>query len=115
MKKIPYTQWLLIGACLVSLSVSVLTLITRPSMAVFDVKRTLTQFQHQLIEKGVTQAEHQAYLTHFAQALERATAQYSQEHNVLILTTPAVVAGADDITTVLQQHIIEQYQQRGQG
>ncbi len=110
MKKITITHYLLIGLCLVSLSLSVFTRINRPSIVVFDVKRTLTQFQQQLIEKEVSQTQHQLYLTQFALALERATHQYSVDNNVVILTTPAVVAGAEDITHNLQKSIIKHYQ-----
>lgn len=109
-KKITTTHYLLIGLCLMSVSLSVFTLMTRPTLVVFDVKRTLTQFQQQLIEKGVNQTQHPLYLTQFALALERATHQYSVDNNVVILTTPAVVAGAEDITHSLQKRIIKHHQ-----
>jgi len=101
---------LLVAYCLISVVVSVVSITSRQNIVVFDVKQTLNQFQQKLIDKGIDAPLHTAYIVKFSHALEAATKAYSTEHNAIILTTPAVVSGAKDVTHALQQRIIAQYQ-----
>jgi conjugal transfer pilin signal peptidase TrbI len=100
----------IISLCVITLLFTGFSVLSHQAVVVFDVKQTLNQFQQTLIEKGVETSLQTDYLIQFATTLEATTTAYSEKNNVIILTTPAVVSGATDVTRELQQQIIAQYQ-----
>jgi len=96
--------------CLLNFSFSFFNLINSKEVVVFDLAGTFENFQNTLSEKKIDQDLHHIYLSRFSNALEQASHEYSNDNNVVIVPTPAVISGATDITEILQSKIITTYQ-----
>ncbi|CAG9435678.1 hypothetical protein NVI2019_PEGOAJLN_03771 (plasmid) [Providencia alcalifaciens] len=103
----------------VVLSVSMSVFVIRwfaPVTVTFDMSGTVNQYQQQmasqfnvenpLSEQQIAEATHR-----FQLALCDSLSEYQHAHQALILVTPAVVMGADDITAEIQAAIAEKMAQ----
>lgn len=75
----------------------------------FDTKATIDSYQNSLVSKGATQQEQIQLLSRFVDVMNDVTFSYSKDNNVVIIVSAAHVAGAEDITKIIQQKIIEKY------
>ncbi|WP_272537122.1 type-F conjugative transfer system protein TrbI [Providencia sp. PROV206] len=103
----------------VVLSFSISVLVVRwlaPVTVTFDMAGTVNQYQQQmamqfnaenpLSEQQIADATHR-----FQMALSDSLSEYQHEHQALILVTPAVVMGAEDITVDIQAAIADKMAQ----
>ncbi|MEY0535641.1 type-F conjugative transfer system protein TrbI [Providencia rettgeri] len=87
-----------------------------PVTVTFDMSGTVNQYQQQmamqfnaenpLSEQQIMDATHR-----FRMALSDSLSEYQQTHQALILVTPAVVMGAEDITADIQAAIADKMAQ----
>ncbi|WP_272668956.1 type-F conjugative transfer system protein TrbI [Providencia sp. PROV151] len=103
----------------VVLSFSISVFVVRwlaPVTVTFDMAGTVNQYQQQmamqfnaenpLSEQQIADATHR-----FQMALSDSLSEYQQTHQALILVTPAVVMGAEDITVDIQAAIADKMAQ----
>ncbi|BBG61849.1 type-F conjugative transfer system protein TrbI [Providencia rustigianii] len=103
----------------VVLSVSMSVFVMRwfaPVTVTFDMSGTVNQYQQQMAqqfsaEQPLSEAEITLSTQRFYQALNESLMAYQQQHHALILVSPAVVMGADDITAEIQAAIAEKMAQ----
>lgn len=101
----------LIIAVILSFSISVL--VTRwmlPVTVTFDLNNTIEQYQQQMAqqftaESPLSEAQIRDATQRFYAALSSSLAEYQHAHRAVILVSPAVVMGAQDITGEVQQAI----------
>lgn len=83
-----------------------------PVTVTFDMSGTVHQFQQQMAsqfnaEQPLSDGQIAEATQHFQQALSDSLSDYQHTHHALILVTPAVVMGAEDITVEIQQAIAD--------
>ncbi|MFA0405465.1 TrbI F-type domain-containing protein [Vibrio sp. 10N.222.52.C12] len=109
MKSIRHTR--LVGALfaivLMMFTLMAVKLNTAPQIVVFDIERTLAQYQDQLIEANLSDQEHSAQLATFDTELRRLLKEYAQAHHLVIIVPGALISGAPDRTTEIQHYVIE--------
>lgn len=76
-----------------------------PVIVAFDMKGTLDQFMDQSASQSLSEAQSQLLVDRFTKALDESLAEYQQQHHALILVSPSVVLGAQDITRQIQRNI----------
>ncbi|HHR6502984.1 TPA: type-F conjugative transfer system protein TrbI [Providencia alcalifaciens] len=114
LKAVSFFMMIMLG-----LSFSFSVLVARwlsPSAVTFDMTGTINQYQQQmalqfnaenpLSEQQIAEATHR-----FQMALSDSLSEYQQAHRALILVTPAVVMGAEDITADIQAAIADKMAQ----
>lgn len=100
--------WMLALAVLTTLNLAAtgwLALHRTPTPVAFDMKGTIDQFMEQTASQSLTEAQSQQLVARFTQALDASLSAWQQEHRALILVSPSVVRGADDITRTIQHDI----------
>ncbi|MDF8326975.1 type-F conjugative transfer system protein TrbI [Aeromonas salmonicida] len=100
--------WMLALAVLTTLNLAAtgwLALHRTPTPVAFDMKGTIDQFMEQSASQSLTEAQSKQLVARFTQALDASLSAWQQEHRALILVTPSVVRGADDITRTIQHDI----------
>ena len=110
-------SFFMIIAVVLSFSISVFVVRwLAPVTVTFDMTGTVNQYQQQmalqfnaenpLSEQQIMEATHR-----FQVALSDSLSEYQQTHQALILVTPAVVMGAEDITVDIQAAIADKMAQ----
>lgn len=110
-------SFFMVIAVILSFSISVFVVRwLAPVTVTFDMAGTVNQYQQQmamqfnaenpLSEQQIADATHR-----FQMALSDSLSEYQQTHQVLILVTPAVVMGAEDITVDIQAAIADKMAQ----
>ncbi|EMB8480660.1 type-F conjugative transfer system protein TrbI [Providencia rettgeri] len=110
-------SFFMIIAVVLSFSISVFVVRwLAPITVTFDMTGTVNQYQQQmalqfnaenpLSEQQIAEATHR-----FQMALSDSLSEYQQAHQALILVTPAVVMGAEDITVDIQAAIADKMTQ----
>lgn len=79
----------------------------KKNLVVFDMKGTVNLFLTQLKENKLSEEKIVSTTQKFNEALDKAIKEYTANHNVVILVSPAVVNGAEDITQRIQSTIAE--------
>lgn len=100
--------WMLALAVLTALNLAAtgwLALHRTPTPVAFDMKGTIDQFMEQSASQSLTEAQSKQLVVRFTQALDASLSAWQQEHRALILVSPSVVRGADDITRTIQHDI----------
>ena len=100
--------WMLALAVLTALNLAAtgwLALHRTPTPVAFDMKGTIDQFMEQSASQSLTEAQSKQLVARFTQALDASLSAWQQEHRALILVSPSVVRGADDITRTIQHDI----------
>src|SRR3990167_5974220 len=64
----------------------------------FDMKYAISYYSNQVAASGMTDAQKEASGQAFANALPEALAQYAAKHHEVILVSPAVASGANNVT-----------------
>lgn len=75
---------------------------TSPRVVSFDLKGTVNLFSEQLAGDNLSQDAQSKAISSFSNALNQATQDYASTHHVVILTSPSVIAGAEDVTPAIQ-------------
>ncbi|HHR6019718.1 TPA: type-F conjugative transfer system protein TrbI [Providencia alcalifaciens] len=102
--------FMLIG---LGLSVAISVLVMRallPVTVTFDMADTINQYQQQMAlqfnaENPLSEQQIAQATQRFQMALSDSLSEYQVQHHALILVTPAVVMGAEDITVEIQAAI----------
>lgn len=81
-----------------------------PRIVQFDMKGTVDLFNQQAAQQQADSASLQQLSTKFGQAMAAALTQYQQAHHAVILISPAVIGGAQDITVQIRSDISSRMQ-----
>lgn len=81
-----------------------------PRVVQFDMKGTVDLFNQQAAQQQTENATLQQLSTRFGQAMAAALTQYQQVNHAVILVSPAVIGGAQDITPQIRSEISKRMQ-----
>lgn len=87
-----------------------------PTTVIFDMTETISQFQQQMAgqfnaDSPMSEQQIANATQRFQLALSESLTDYQQSHRALILVSPAVVMGAEDITVHIQAVIADKMAQ----
>ena len=101
-------QQKVLWGCLFLLSVlSLYLLLNQPKTLVqFDLKGTISIFENDIAKRQLTMEQQNDIITRFTQQLDITLDTYSSEHNLVILVSPAVITGLDDVTVPIQEALL---------
>lgn len=71
----------------------------------FNMKETVNLLIDELKEENLNEDQIKVVTQNFNLSLDEAIKKYSQKNNVIILVSPAVVSGSDDVTLDIQNMI----------
>ncbi|AGO57700.1 protein TraE (plasmid) [Serratia plymuthica 4Rx13] len=95
-----------VGVVLISVASSWLTVkLTATKTVRFDMKETVNIFMRDVGALQLDEQQVKNKVSQFNGAMQDSLQQYQKANHVLILVTPAVVAGAPDITPLVRQDI----------
>ncbi len=108
--KIPTMVWWTLFAVVLSVAVStMINRYTQEKMVTFDLKGTVALFSSELSQnKSMSESAKDQYSEAFSKVLQQSVTDYSQEHHVIVVISPVVLAGAVDATTDIQKTIAAQ-------
>lgn len=89
---------------------ALVTRIVQPDYVVFDMKGTIDTFRQQTAQQQVEKGALETLTKRFGAALDASLSDWQAAHGGVILVKGAVVAGATDITPVIQADIARQMQ-----
>lgn len=78
-----------------------------PVVVAFDMKGTVDQFTAQVTEQTLDEAGLKALTGRFMASLSGTLEDWQRRNNALILVSPAVVGGAEDITPAIQREVAD--------
>lgn len=84
---------------------ALIALAMAPKTVSFDMADTVNSFMGQVANQKMTEDEIKTITAKFNLALDDALSEFQQRNRVMILVTPAVVAGVEDITTDIQERV----------
>ncbi|ELY4545657.1 type-F conjugative transfer system protein TrbI [Cronobacter sakazakii] len=96
---------LLVAATILCINAAVTSLLISwrtPVVVSFDMKKTLDQFTEQAGSRSLDESQTKALTERFMTSLNAELQDWQRRHDALILVTPAVVSGVDDITNEIQ-------------
>ncbi|WP_299006906.1 TrbI F-type domain-containing protein [uncultured Shewanella sp.] len=98
-------QQKVLWGCLFLLSIlSLYLLLNQPKTLVqFDLKGTISTFESDIAKRQLTIEQQNVIIKRFTQQLDITLDSYSDEHNLVILVSPAVITGLDDVTASIQE------------
>lgn len=108
-----YAVWVgaVVSAVLFCTLCSALTFwLMAPRVVQFDMKGTVDLFNQQAAQQQTENATLQQLSTRFGQAMAAALTQYQQVNHAVILVSPAVIGGAQDITPQIRSEISKRMQ-----
>lgn len=82
-----------------------------PRVVQFDMKGTVDLFNQQAAQQQADSASLQQLSTKFGQSMAAALTQYQQANHAVILVSPAVIGGAQDITVQIRSDISRRMQE----
>lgn len=85
----------------------------RPAVVTFGMKATVDAFFDRASQKSLSEAQSEQLAARFTQTLNATLNAYQQQHQVIILVSPAVVTGAPDITAEIQQQVARKMREAG--
>lgn len=97
-----------VAACMIAFNAGIALLLIqsqKPVTVAFDMKGTIDQFMNQTAQHQLTEQQSAALSERFTHALETSIADYQRRRHAIILVSPSVVAGAEDITGAIQRDI----------
>lgn len=77
----------------------------KPVMVSFDMTDTVNQFMVQVASQPLSEAQSQQLTQRFNRMLSITLTEYSNRQRAVILVSPAVVSGVEDITAHIQAEI----------
>lgn len=107
---------LLVAATILCVNAAVTSLLISwrtPTVVSFDMKGTVDRFTEQAGTQSLDEAQSAALTARFMATLSETLQVYQQEHEALILVSPAVVGGAADITDDIQAGVARRMQAGG--
>lgn len=109
-----YAVWAgaVVGAVLFCALCSALTCwLMTPRVVQFDMKGTVDLFNQQAAQQQADSASLQQLSAKFGQSMAAALTQYQQANHAVILVSPAVIGGAQDITVQIRSDISKRMQE----
>jgi len=106
---------LLVAVTLVAVNAAVTSLLISwraPTVVSFDMRRTIDEFTEQAGAQALDEAQSAALTRRFMATLEDELADWQHRHDALILVSPAVVSGAQDITPDVQSAVALKMQEK---
>ncbi len=97
---------------LVIVLISVILLRREPIVVTYNVNHTLTLFSQTVAKKSLTPAELKALTHRFSQTLSRTVNAYAASHHVIIVKSSAIVAGSQDITSLIEQQLSQNMKEK---
>lgn len=100
----------LVMLCLLVLNTGISLLINQwltPVTVSFDMKGTIDRFMDQRAGQTLSETRSAQLAAKFSQSLEQSLNAYQRQHRAVILVTPSVVGGAEDITPAIQQAVAQ--------
>lgn len=97
----------LLSPCLAIISAALFSIYLTPKTVSFDMRETVDIFTRQAATQNLNKEQLQTLTRRFNQALHASLDEYQQRHRVLILVTPAVISGAQDITVEIRGEVAE--------
>jgi conjugal transfer pilin signal peptidase TrbI len=79
-----------------------------PTVVTVDMQGLVNEYSEQLAAHTLPPAREAQLSDAFAKTLEDVVVRYAQQHDVVILVAPAVLAGANDVTPTIRHLVIEQ-------
>ena len=79
-----------------------------PTVVTVDMQGLVNEYSEQLAAHALPPAREAQLSDQFAKILEAVVVRYAQQHDVVILVAPAVLAGANDVTPTIRRLVIEQ-------
>lgn len=93
---------LILCACLLSIGATFAAHHAKKEIVEFDINDTIATFQQNLTESQLSDEKRDSEIQRFTQTLEEVVKQYAAEHNVIVLVSPAIVSGAENVTQDIQ-------------
>ncbi|MFS7282039.1 type-F conjugative transfer system protein TrbI [Serratia proteamaculans] len=87
------------------ISAALFSLYLTPKTVSFNMKDTVDIFTRQAATQNLTPEQSQMLTRRFNLALQSSLDEYQQRHRVIILVSPAVISGAQDITDDIRGEI----------
>ena len=76
----------------------------------FDINHTISTFEQDIANSTLSDEKREAEIQRFTRTLDRVVKQYAKDNNVTVLVSPAIVSGAEDVTTEIQQALLDDLQ-----
>ena len=76
----------------------------------FDINHTIVSFEQDIANSTLSDEKREAEIQRFTRTLDRVVKQYAKDNNVTVLVSPAIVSGAEDATTEIQQALLDALQ-----
>lgn len=100
------------AALTATVAISLLTVrLATPAIVTFDMKGTMDMFMQQSAQQKLDEASAKVLTRRFNAALTQSLSDWQQEHNVIILVSPAVVSAQPDITSQIRNEIAQRMQE----
>lgn len=100
------------AALTATVAISLLTVrLATPAIVTFDMKGTMDMFMQQSAQQKLDEASAKVLTRRFNAALTQSLSAWQQEHNVIILVSPAVVSAQPDITPQIRNEIAQRMQE----
>nr|WP_318384802.1 type-F conjugative transfer system protein TrbI [uncultured Enterobacter sp.] len=100
------------AALTATVAISLLTVrLATPAIVTFDMKGTMDMFMQQSAQQKLDEASAKVLTRRFNAALTQSLSDWQQEHNVIILVSPAVVSAQPDITPQIRNEIAQRMQE----
>ena len=105
------TLLIMLSALLISIGGSFTAHILLTSKIVeFDINHTISTFEQDIANSALSDEKREAEIQRFTRTLDRVVKQYAKDNNVTVLVSPAIVSGAEDATTEIQQALLDALQ-----
>lgn len=76
----------------------------------FDINHTITAFEQDIAQSHLSDEKRDSEIQRFTRTLDRVVKQYAEDNNVTVFVSPAIVSGAEDATSEIQQALLEALQ-----
>ena len=81
------------------------TVLQPQSIVSFDMQKTIKSFSAQLAKSDLTPSNKKSLSAKFTQALISQSGIYAKSHNAIVLVSPAVISGTNDVTHIINQMV----------
>lgn len=81
--------------------------LNQEDIVTFDIKGTTAEFLKQSMSLKLDERGNKLLADKFSSSLQQSLVEYQKDHNVIILVSPAVISGANDVTQDIRLMISE--------
>ena len=105
------TLFIALSMLLISIGGSfALHLMVKKEIVEFDINHTIVSFEQDIAKSNLSDAKRDREIQRFTRTLDKIVLQYAEDNNVTILVSPAIISGAEDVTTEIQQALLDDLQ-----